>query len=173
MSGLLLRRAFVYRNGHWADDDYDFYDGERIVGRIFRADAGHPKERPWMWTIVFHERRPPGPHQGFAVPGGCDGGVQGELGARSIMNEQREHGPPSTSGRVPRHSVFLSERKTSVSLEEPFWQALSEIATERGITISALIRSLDAERKQGNLSSALRVFVLKHFRAICREGSGT
>ena len=40
------------------------------------------------------------------------------------MNEQREHGPPSTSGRVPRHSVFLSERKTSVSLEEPFWQAL-------------------------------------------------
>ena len=64
---------------------------------------------------------------------------------------------------------MLSERKTSVSLEEPFWQALSEIATERGITISALIRSLDAERKQGNLSSALR-FVLEHFRAICREG---
>ena len=67
MSGLLLRRAFVYRSGHWVDDDYDVYDGERIIGRIFRAEAGHPKETPWMWTIVFHERKPPGPHQGFAV----------------------------------------------------------------------------------------------------------
>ena len=67
MSGLLLRRASVYRPGHWADDDYDVYDGERIVGRIFRAEAGHPAETPWMWTILFHERRPPGPHQGFAV----------------------------------------------------------------------------------------------------------
>jgi predicted DNA-binding ribbon-helix-helix protein len=86
------------------------------------------------------------------------------------MNEQREHGPPSSSDRVPRHSVFLSERKTSVSLEEPFWQALSEIATERGIKIAALIRSIDAERKQGNLSSALRVFVLEHFRAACHKG---
>ena len=67
MSGLLLRRAFVYRSGHWVDDDYNVYDGERIVGRIFRAEAGHPAETPWMWTILFHERRPPGPHQGFAV----------------------------------------------------------------------------------------------------------
>ena len=67
MSGLLLHRASVYRHGHWADDDYDVYDGERIVGRIFRAEAGHPAETPWMWTIVFHERRPTGPHQGFAV----------------------------------------------------------------------------------------------------------
>ena len=67
MSGLLLRRAFVYRSGHWVDDDYNVYDGERIVGRIFRAEAGHPAETPWMWTILFHERRAPGPHQGFAV----------------------------------------------------------------------------------------------------------
>ena len=62
-----FRRASVYRPGHWADDDYDVYDGERIVGRIFRAEARHRAGTPWMWTLVFHERRPPGPHQGFAV----------------------------------------------------------------------------------------------------------
>ena len=50
--------------GHWADDDFDVYAGEQNVDRIFEADAGHP-ETPWMWT--FHERKPPGPHQGFAV----------------------------------------------------------------------------------------------------------
>ena len=81
------------------------------------------------------------------------------------MNEQREHGPPSTSGRVPRHSVFLSERKTSVSLEEPFWQALREIARERGITTAALLISIASKRVEGNLSSALRVAVIEHFRA--------
>ena len=46
----LLRRASIYRPGHWADDDYDVYDGERNVGRIFWAEAGHPAETPWMWT---------------------------------------------------------------------------------------------------------------------------
>ena len=42
MRMFLLRRASIYRPGHWADDDYDVYDGERNVGRIFWAEAGHP-----------------------------------------------------------------------------------------------------------------------------------
>jgi predicted DNA-binding ribbon-helix-helix protein len=87
------------------------------------------------------------------------------------MNEQREHGPPSWSGRVPRHSVFLSGRKTSVSLEEPFWQALRELATARGLSVSALISSIARKREQGNLSSALRVAVLEHFRAARSQAS--
>ena len=44
--GSSFRRASVYRPGHWADDDYDVYDGERIVGRIFRAEAGHRAGTP-------------------------------------------------------------------------------------------------------------------------------
>jgi hypothetical protein len=45
MSGLLLRRASVYRPGHWDDDDYDVHQD---IGRIFRAEAGHPAETPWI-----------------------------------------------------------------------------------------------------------------------------
>jgi predicted DNA-binding ribbon-helix-helix protein len=59
----------------------------------------------------------------------------------------------------------LFGHKTSVSLEEPFWQALREIATERGITTGALLNSIASKRVEGNLSSALRVAVLEHFRA--------
>jgi hypothetical protein len=65
MTGLLLRRAALSRSSdQWSDEDYDVYAGKRNVGRIFRAEAGHPAETPWMWTILFHERRPTGPHQG-------------------------------------------------------------------------------------------------------------
>jgi predicted DNA-binding ribbon-helix-helix protein len=119
-----------------------------------------------MWTILFHGRRPPEPHQGFAVSrDGGDGGVQGELGARAIMIEQTEHAVPTVASPKPKHSVVVSGHKTSVSLEEPFWQALREIATTRGLTVRELISLVDEKREQGNLSSALRVFVLEHFLA--------
>jgi hypothetical protein len=69
---LILRRASISRSsGQWSEDDYNVYAGQRNVGRIFKADAGHPAETPWMGTILFHERRPPGPHQGFAVSRGA------------------------------------------------------------------------------------------------------
>jgi predicted DNA-binding ribbon-helix-helix protein len=53
----------------------------------------------------------------------------------------------------------------SVSLEEPFWRALKDIAGSRRTTLSDLISSIDHERKHGNLSSALRLFVLNHYQA--------
>jgi hypothetical protein len=66
MASVIPVAALVFRlSGHWTDDD--FYAGGWNIGRIFKAEAGHPQETPWMWTIVFHERKPPGPHQGFAV----------------------------------------------------------------------------------------------------------
>jgi predicted DNA-binding ribbon-helix-helix protein len=74
---------------------------------------------------------------------------------------------------VIKRGVSFSGRKTSVTLEEPFWQALQEIATARGLTRSALIASIDDKRSGGNLSSGLRVFVLEQFRAACREGAKT
>ena len=59
----------------------------------------------------------------------------------------------------------LAGHKTSVSLEEPFWRALKDIAASRRMTLSDLISSIDHERKRGNLSSALRLFVLNHYQA--------
>jgi predicted DNA-binding ribbon-helix-helix protein len=69
------------------------------------------------------------------------------------------------SSPILKRSVTLLGHKTSISLEEPFWQALQKIATERGITTAALINSIASKRVEGNLSSALRVIVLEHFRA--------
>lgn len=57
-----------------------------------------------------------------------------------------------------KRSVAIAGHRTSFSLEEPFWQDLARIAERRGMSLSALVASIDRER-QGNLSSALRLFV--------------
>ncbi len=65
--------------------------------------------------------------------------------------------------RVRKRSVTIAGHRTSVSLEDGFWQALHEIATERGRSITQLIAEVDSGRS-GNLSSALRLLVLNHYR---------
>ena len=65
---------------------------------------------------------------------------------------------------VVKRSVVLAGHKTSVSLENAFWQGLKEIATSRQITVSDLINRINVDRKHNNLSSALRLFVLSHYR---------
>ena len=59
-----------------------------------------------------------------------------------------------------KHSVRIAGHATSVSLEPAFWQALCEIAARRKIAVSALLTEIDA-RRSGNLSSAIRLFVLE------------
>ena len=66
---------------------------------------------------------------------------------------------------IVKRSIVLAGQNTSVSLEEQFWQGLKDIATSRGTTLSDLIGSIDRKRKHDNLSSALRLFVLNHYRA--------
>ena len=66
---------------------------------------------------------------------------------------------------VLKHSVVIDGYKISISLEEAFWTALKEIAQERGESLAHLITSIDANRKFGNLSSIIRVFVLKFYKA--------
>src|ERR1700726_344633 len=66
---------------------------------------------------------------------------------------------------VVKRSVVLAGHKTSVSLEDAFWQGLKDIAQSRRTTLSVLVSSIDADREQGNLSSALRLFVLNHYKA--------
>jgi len=65
---------------------------------------------------------------------------------------------------VLKRSIVIDGRKTSVSLEDGFWSALKEIAGRRSLTLSNLVAIIDAERRHGNLSSAIRLFVLGAYR---------
>jgi predicted DNA-binding ribbon-helix-helix protein len=71
----------------------------------------------------------------------------------------------SKKSPVVKRSIVLGRHKTSVSLEHPFWSSLKEISKEREIPLAELISEINADRQQANLSSALRVFVLNHFKA--------
>ena len=66
---------------------------------------------------------------------------------------------------VVKRSIVIAGHKTSVSLEDGFWAGLKEIATSRDMTLSDLVASIDTDRRHGNLSSAIRLFVLDYYRA--------
>ena len=65
---------------------------------------------------------------------------------------------------IVKRSVALHGRRTSVSLEDAFWKALREIAYHQHVSLSHLIESINTNRKQGNLSSAIRLFVLELYQ---------
>ena len=73
--------------------------------------------------------------------------------------------PKPAKSPVVKRSIRIDGRNTSVSLEDQFWAALKEIAKERGATLQDLIGSIEAERRIGGLSSAIRVFVIEHYGA--------
>ena len=73
---------------------------------------------------------------------------------------------------VVKRSIVLAGHKTSVSLEDEFWRGLKEIAGKRLVTLSTLVDTIDAQRQQGNLSSALRLFVLEFYRSQIPEVEG-
>ena len=66
--------------------------------------------------------------------------------------------------RVLKRSINIGGHKTSISLEDEFWNCLKEIAGERGISLGAMIDGIDGGRKHANLSSAIRLFVLGVYR---------
>lgn len=68
-----------------------------------------------------------------------------------------------------KRSIELSGRKTSVSLEEQFWESLRDIAREGGVKLSELVTLLDNNRSHQNLSSAIRVFVLMHYQEVAKR----
>jgi predicted DNA-binding ribbon-helix-helix protein len=65
---------------------------------------------------------------------------------------------------VLKRSIVIAGHKTSVSLEDAFWDSLKEIAVERDMTLADLVASIDANRNHSNLSSAIRLFVLGVYR---------
>jgi predicted DNA-binding ribbon-helix-helix protein len=71
---------------------------------------------------------------------------------------------------VVKRSIVIAGHKTSVSLEDAFWTSLKEIANARDLTLSELVASIDTGRRAGNLSSAIRLFVLDHYRGQAASG---
>lgn len=65
---------------------------------------------------------------------------------------------------IRRRSVTIAGHRTSVSIEDAFWDVLKDIATKRGVSLNRLVGEIDKERS-GNLSSALRVHVVRHLLA--------
>lgn len=72
---------------------------------------------------------------------------------------------------VIKRSIVIAGHKTSVSLEDGFWSGLKEIAAARRSTLSDLVASIDTGRTGGNLSSAIRLFVLDHYRTAARANA--
>jgi predicted DNA-binding ribbon-helix-helix protein len=65
---------------------------------------------------------------------------------------------------VRKRSIKIGGRSTSVALEEKFWQALKEIALVRELPLNQLVTDIDGQREQVNLSSSLRLFVLRFYQ---------
>ena len=65
---------------------------------------------------------------------------------------------------IIKRSVVVGGHKTSISLEDEFWSGLKEIAQAQGASLAQMVTEIDTTRQQGNLSSAIRLFVLDHIR---------
>ena len=66
---------------------------------------------------------------------------------------------------IVKRSIVLDGHKTSVSLESEFWDGLRAIADLQNTKLSKLVQQINLERRNANLSSAIRVFVFNYFRA--------
>ena len=68
---------------------------------------------------------------------------------------------------IIKRSIVIEGHKTSITLEDEFWNSLREIAHQRRQSLPYLVAQINAERKSANLSSVLRVFVLQYFQDQC------
>ena len=72
---------------------------------------------------------------------------------------------PDATTKVAKRSLVIAGHRTSISLEEAFWRALSGQASARGRSIASLVAEIDAARAGANLSSAIRVYLLEQAQA--------
>jgi predicted DNA-binding ribbon-helix-helix protein len=87
-----------------------------------------------------------------------------ESGKRTLESASHQWRGASMKSPVVKRSIVVAGHKTSVSLEEAFWNGMKEISGLRDMTLSELVGEIDSNRQQGNLSSAIRLFVLDYFR---------
>ena len=80
------------------------------------------------------------------------------------QNSEQSQKPRALSkSPIAKRSIVVGGHKTSVSLEDAFWTDLQTIANESDSTMSDLLANIDQSRSGGNLSSAIRVFVLEYW----------
>ena len=72
--------------------------------------------------------------------------------------------------RPVKRSFTIAGHRTSISLETPFWEALKTAAAEEGMAVAKLIARIDAARGASGLSSAVRIWLLAHYRESARRG---
>ena len=65
---------------------------------------------------------------------------------------------------IRKHAIVINGRKTSISIEDAFWEPLKEVATARGTSVAKVISMIDSHHQNTNLSSAIRVTVLEFYR---------
>jgi predicted DNA-binding ribbon-helix-helix protein len=88
---------------------------------------------------------------------------------RGREDEAMSRQPNKVKSLVAKRSLVIGNRKTSAALEASFWQALKEIAAAEDLTIRELVARIDRNREHANLSSAIRLFVLEHYRRLADE----
>jgi predicted DNA-binding ribbon-helix-helix protein len=106
------------------------------------------------------------------LPGGASPNSRGRERRRVSVAMARFYRSQIMGSSVGKRSVIISGRKTSVSAETEFWNALKDIAAFQERCLSDLITDIDRSRQAGNLSSAIRLFVLDHFKRVFGESRG-
>jgi predicted DNA-binding ribbon-helix-helix protein len=81
-----------------------------------------------------------------------------------IARSASSNGDTTMKSQVVKRSIVIAGHKTSVSLEDAFWNGLKEIAASRDMPLSDLVAAIDSARHHGNLSSAIRLYVLGFYR---------
>ncbi len=80
--------------------------------------------------------------------------------ADASVNGDRSISGQKSSESIKKRSVVIGGHRTSISLEEPFWDVLKDIAAERKLSVNQIVTEIDRNRR-GNLSSAIRIYVLQ------------
>ena len=78
---------------------------------------------------------------------------------------------PKGKSLVTKRTVVVGTRKTSVGVEAPFWEALKEIAAAENLSLKELVTRINRDRQKPNLSSAIRLYVLDHYRQLASEAA--
>jgi predicted DNA-binding ribbon-helix-helix protein len=81
-----------------------------------------------------------------------------------MVNLGTSRGVEAVKSSAWKRSIVIGGHNRRVSLEDPFWNSLKDIARERGMTVAALVAEIDGNRQHANLSSAIRLFVLGVYR---------
>ena len=88
-----------------------------------------------------------------------------------------DSGAGQINSPIVKRSIMIGGHRTSISLEDPFWRGLKEIAAKHDMSVQNVVAAVHGGRHRGNLSSTLRLFVLEYYRADnrgvtkqCREG---